>query len=78
MKQRARVKIFVLLAGILCLAFLVGSIVVQNLPEGFSQKSKEKKETAFDGISSYVMGAAYESSGEYYKSENDFLYYLDA
>ncbi len=78
MKQRARVKIFVLLAGILCLAFLVGSIVVQNLPEGFSQKSKEKKETAFDGISSYVMGAAYGSSGEYYKSENDFLYYLDA
>ena len=36
--KKSKAKIVLIAAGILCLAFLVGSIVVQNLPEGFGQK----------------------------------------
>ena len=78
MEKGLKVKIIIILAGILCLVFFLGSIVVQNLPEKSDQKTKSKKEAVFDGISSYVLGSAYGSCGSYYESQNDFLYYLDA
>ena len=65
MEKGLKVKIIIILAGILCLVFFLGSIVVQNLPEKSDQKTKSKKEAVFDGISSYVLGSAYGSCGSY-------------
>ena len=50
MEKGLKVKIIIILAGILCLIFFLGSIVVQNLPEKSDQKTKSKKEAVFDGI----------------------------
>ena len=50
--KKSKAKIVFIIAGILCLVFFLGSIVVQNLPEKSDQKTKSKKEAVFDGISS--------------------------
>lgn len=76
--KKSKAKIVLIAAGILCVVFLLGSIIVQNLPEKSERKTKTKKETAFNEKSAYVMGNGYGSRGAYYKSENEFLYYLDA
>ncbi len=76
MKKGLKVKLIIVLTGSICLLFLLGSIVTQNLPEKSVQKNKN--EAAFNEISSYMLGSAYGSRGMYYKSQNDFLYYLDA
>ena len=82
--KKSKAKIVLIVAGILCAAFLLGSIVVQNLPEKSDQKIKTEtktnvtKEKIFNGVSSYSMGNAYGSCGMYYESEKEFLYYLDA
>ena len=76
MEKGLKVKIIIILAGILCLTFFLGSIVVQNLSEKSSQKKKQ--DVVFDGISSADMINAYGSCGMYYKSPKEFLYYMDA
>ena len=76
--KKSKAKIVLIAAGILCVVFLLGSIIVQNLPEKSERKTKTKKETAFNEKSAYVMGNGYGSRGVYYKSQNEFLYYLDA
>lgn len=44
--KKSKAKIVLIAAGILCVVFLLGSIIVQNLPEKSERKTKTKKETA--------------------------------
>ena len=76
--KKSKAKAGLIAAGILCVVFLLGSIIVQNLPEKSERKTKTKKEVAFNEKSAYIMENGYGSRGAYYMSENNFLYYLDA
>ena len=48
MKKGLKVKLIIVLTGSICLLFLLGSIVTQNLPEKSVQKNKN--EAAFNEI----------------------------
>ena len=56
--KKSKAKIVLIAAGILCVVFLLGSIIVQNLPEKSERKTKTKKETALiwrmETVSSFV------------------------
>lgn len=87
--KRSNVKKGIIAAVVLCLVFLLGAVVVQNMPDRQTKRSTKQTGTgkendssesqhSFRGLSTYIMGEAYGSCGMYYSSDNGALYYLDA
>ena len=87
--KRSNVKKGIIAAVVLCLVFLLGAVVVQNMPDRRTKRSTKQTGTgkendssesqhSFSGLSTYIMGEAYGSCGMYYSSDNGALYYLDA
>ena len=82
--KRSNVKKGIIAAVVLCLVFLLGAVVVQNMPDRQTKRSTKQTGTgkendssesqhSFRGLSTYIMGEAYGSCGMYYSSDNSVL-----